>query len=131
MKVVLDANVLLAAFGTRGLCESLYDACLASHEISASEHLLHELRKHLVGKFKMPTELADDIVALVRDRATLVAPASVPADACRDADDLPILGTAVAGCADCLVTGDRDLLTLGSFAGVPILSPRELYGRLI
>ena len=32
--------------------------------------------------------------------------------------------------ADCLVTGDRDLLSLGEFGGCPILSPRQLLDRL-
>jgi predicted nucleic acid-binding protein len=51
----------------------------------------------------------------------------VAADACRDPDDLPVLGTSVAGQADYLVTGDQDLLTLRSFHGVAIVSPREFY----
>jgi predicted nucleic acid-binding protein len=38
--------------------------------------------------------------------------------------------TAIAGHADCLVTGDNDLLTLGEMASIPILSPRQFYGRL-
>jgi hypothetical protein len=32
MKIVLDANVAVAAFAARGLCESLFEFCLSSHE---------------------------------------------------------------------------------------------------
>jgi predicted nucleic acid-binding protein len=39
-------------------------------------------------------------------------------------DDL-VLATAVAGQADFLVTGDRQLQRLGSYQGVKIVSPRE------
>jgi predicted nucleic acid-binding protein len=41
-----------------------------------------------------------------------------------------VLGTAVAGQADYLVTGDKQLLELGNYQGIPILSPREFYDRV-
>jgi predicted nucleic acid-binding protein len=47
-----------------------------------------------------------------------------------DADDLPVLGAAIAGQADCLITGDSELLNLGSFRSIAILSPRAFYDRL-
>jgi predicted nucleic acid-binding protein len=50
---------------------------------------------------------------------------------CRDPDDLPVLGTAVAGGASVLVTGDEDLLTLHEFQGIVILSPREFHDRCL
>jgi len=127
VRIVLDTNVLLAAFGARGLCEALLAACLESHEIVASAHILKELRRHLGGKFRMPASAADAIVAFVREHATIVAPARVPASACADPDDLPVLGTAVAGAADLLVTGDRELLALGRYQGIPIVTPRQCY----
>jgi hypothetical protein len=37
MKVVLDSNVLLAAFGTKGTCEAVLAATLAAHELIISE----------------------------------------------------------------------------------------------
>ena len=40
---------------------------------------------------------------------------------CRDPDDDKLLETALAGDATCLVTGDRDLLEMHPFRGVPIL----------
>ena len=60
----------------------------------------------------------------------MVRPAKVPAGACRDRTDLAVLGTALAAEADCLVTGDRDLLELKTFQGIPILSPRAFHDRL-
>lgn len=130
MRIVLDTNVLLAALGARGLCEALLAAYLEGHDLVASEHILGELRRHLLGKFRLPARRAAEVVAFVRDHAELVEPAPVPADACRDPDELPILGTAVAGRANLLVTGDADLLALGSYTGVPIVTPRECYRRL-
>ena len=42
---------------------------------------------------------------------------------CRDPDDDKLLEIAVVGRADCLVTGDQDLLVFDPFQGIPILTP--------
>ena len=52
---------------------------------------------------------------------TEAVPPSVPY--CRDPDDLPFLQLALAGAADFLVTGDRDLLALAPECPVPIVTP--------
>jgi len=130
MKVVLDSNVLLAAFGTRGLCESVLVACLESHEIALSDHILCELRDHLSAKFMVPDRQVKEVLKFLRENVLLVQPADIPKRACRDAADLPVLGTAVAAEAQCLVTGDKDLLALGQYHGISILDPRSLYDRL-
>lgn len=60
---------------------------------------------------------------LLRNRAHLVEPApDVHGFAPHASDDL-ILGTAVAGRADYLVTGDRALRRLGTFRGIRLVSP--------
>ena len=130
MRVVLDANVLVAAFAARGLCEAVYETCLAEHEIALSEHLLREVRRALRGKLKVSVERADEVVAFIRENSRVVKPANVETHACRDPQDLPVLGTLLAAGADCLVTGDQDLLTLKSFRSIPILSPRAFHDRL-
>jgi len=130
VKVVLDTNVLVAAFATRGLCDAVLEVCLAGHDLVLSEPILKELRRHLRGKLKVPRPQTQAIVAFLREHATVIVPARVPADACRDRTDLPVLGTALAAEADCLVTGDRDLLDLREFRGMAILSPRAFHDRL-
>ena len=65
MRFTLDTNVLLAAFATHGLCEALLETCLVGHEIVTSDHILAELRRHLIGKFRMPVRRAEELVAFV------------------------------------------------------------------
>ena len=43
----------------------------------------------------------------------------------RDADDHHILACSLEAKADYLVTGDLDLLSLGSFRGTQIVTPRQ------
>lgn len=127
MKVVLDTNVLLAAFGTRGLCEALMAIVLERHELFFSEPILDETAEHLAGKFKVPAVRVKETIAFLRQHGRMIEPADLPQDACRDPDDVAILGTAVAARADCLVTGDQDLLSLRRYEGIAILAPRAFY----
>ncbi len=46
-----------------------------------------------------------------------------PVQACRDPRDDKILEVAVNGEADCIVTGDKDLLVLDPFESVQIVTP--------
>jgi len=129
VRVVLDTNVLVAAYASRGLCEAVLEMCLASHEMFLSEHILAELGRHLEGKLKMPPVLAEQRLSFLRQVASIVEPSPLPANVCRDRDDMPVLGTALAAEADCLVTGDADLLSLGRFHGIPILTPRAFHDQ--
>lgn len=53
----------------------------------------------------------------------IVEPLPLPVPVCRDPDDDLVLGTALAGRCDVIVTGDRDLLVLESYGGIDIVSP--------
>ena len=130
MKVVLDTNVFVAAFASRGLCEAVVELCLDRHRVGVSRELLQELRRNLVRKVKLPPATADEIVRFVESRSETVSPTPVPESSCRDADDLKILGTAIAFGADCLITGDQDLLVLKQIHATRIVSPRE-FGRIL
>ena len=130
MRIVLDSNVLMAALGTHGLCEPLMGKCLEKCEVFVSEYLLEETARHLVDKFGFKSDEVAEAVAFLRAEALLVNPSPISADACRDPKDLPVLGTAQAAEADCLVTGDKDLLVLQRFGKPEILSPRQFYDKL-
>jgi uncharacterized protein len=131
VKVVLDTNVLVAAFASeKGFCRGLYRLCVRDHRVFASQHILDELRRNLPAKVKLTASHTDEIVGNVRDSVTMTEPMAVDPSACRDPDDLPVLGTAVAAGADCIVTGDADLLELEKYEGIAILSPRAFYERL-
>ena len=50
--------------------------------------------------------------------------------ACRDPKDDKFLDLAVNGGADCIVSGDEDLLVLDPFRGIPILTPDKFLDTL-
>lgn len=124
MKIVLDTNVLVAAFVAEGLCRDIVRRRVRAHSLISSQVLLDELAGTLLRKFKIdPSQIA--WLSVYNDHATLVDAQPLPVAVCRDPDDDFVLATALAGQADVIVTGDDDLLILGSYHGIRILSPRQ------
>lgn len=129
MRVVLDTNVLISAYAARGLCEATVELCIMNDDIILTKEIIHDLSEKLIKKIKLPSAKATAITAHLQNTSCLVTASDVPADACRDPDDLNILGAAIAGRADCIITGDDDLLSVGIYEGIPILSPRQYWER--
>ena len=127
MRLVLDANVLIAAFVARGVCAELVEHCVREHEVVTSTAILEEVRRSLVGKIKVTTAQASQAVRLLRSRFEVVEPGALESQVCRDPDDDLVLGTAIAGRCDAIVTGDKDLLDLVAHRGIAIVSPRGFW----
>jgi putative PIN family toxin of toxin-antitoxin system len=127
MKVVLDANVLIAAVAGRGLCESLLELCLEEHDLVVSNVLLEEVRHNLVKKVRLPGAVALDFCHLLRNNAIVATPSNVEKDACRDPKDLHLLGLAETARAEFLVTGDKDLIESGWSGATKIVTPRQFW----
>jgi predicted nucleic acid-binding protein len=104
--------------------------CLAGDHLVLSEHIFQELTRHGTGELNGSPEKVDGSVHELRRCCEMVIPASVSLEAFEYPHDIPVLGTAVAGRADLLVTGDRQLLALGRFESIPIVSPREFQDQL-
>jgi len=59
------------------------------------------------------------------EREALFIESEVKISECRDPKDNKFLELAVAGDANCIVTGDKDLLVLNPFRGIKIISPSD------
>jgi putative PIN family toxin of toxin-antitoxin system len=128
VRVFLDTNVLVAAFATRGLCADVFRLVLAEHELLVSAALIEEVTRTLTKKIHVPDPVVREIVAFLRASASTVEGAPErPPIVVRDPDDLVILGGALSGGADVLVTGDKDLLVLGKVGALRILDPRGFW----
>jgi len=127
LRVVLDTNVLIAAFVARGHCHELLEHASRAHRLFSSEAILAELDAKLTGKLGVPADKARRALELLRSRMTVVDVVPLDVPVCRDPDDDRVLATAVAARADCLITGDADLLVLERYQDVPILRPAEFW----
>lgn len=130
MRIVLDTNVIIAAFAARGLCAEVFEICLSDHAVVISEHILSETREKLVKKIHLPEKTAQNVIDYLRDTVEVVEPEPVDKSVCRDKDDTRIIGAALKGKARFILTGDDDLLVLKSYKGVKIITPREFWGVL-
>lgn len=127
MKVLLDANVLIAAVASQGVCHLVVELCVAEHELIVSQELLDEVGTKLLKRLMVPPADVHHVLSYYRQGADLVIPDKVNKEECRDPKDLHVLGAAMAGRADVIVTGDADLLVLSTFKGIPIKSPRSFW----
>jgi putative PIN family toxin of toxin-antitoxin system len=80
-------------------------------------------------KYHIIPEDITALVNLVRLRGELVTPQK-KISAYRDPKDNKFLEAALAGEADCIVSGDADLLVLTPFEDIPILRPAEVLAKL-
>ena len=127
MRLVLDTNVLISAFISRGLCTELLEHCAKQHELVTSPAIIEELRLKLLTKFRIPPDAVDDAVAALFAGMEVIDPSVLPDRVSRDVDDDVVIATAVSGGCVAIITGDRDLLDLIAHGGVRMLSPREFW----
>ena len=135
MKVVLDTNVLVSELM---LPDSVPERIVAAwrgaqFELAVSEPLLDEIGRVLSypkiqGRLRWGGDEIARFLLLLRFKADIVDIRSEKASLPRDPGDGPVLATLLAADADCLVSGDGDLLALRD--RFPILTPAEFARRL-
>ncbi len=125
-RAVLDTNVFISALlSPAGKPFACLSWVLGNATLLASRDLLLELETRLArAKFEKYAN-ANRRKAFVADLAlaAVLVETTGTLKACRDPDDDKLLEIAAIGNADCIVTGDRDLLVLDPFNRVRILTP--------
>jgi putative PIN family toxin of toxin-antitoxin system len=130
VRVALDTNVLVAAVATRGLCADVVNLIMAEHELILGEAVLTELKRVLRKKMRVPAVVIDEYDSLLRRESRVVSKAKAFVVAIRDKSDIPVLSEAIAGNAEILITGDRDLLDIAEQLQLQILTPRAWWEQL-
>lgn len=125
---VFDTNSLVSAFLLpKSITRKAFDVGWERGILAHSRETLTELVEVLTRrKFDKYISLEDRFKAinLLELRSQLIE-VREPVIACRDPKDDKFLALTLAIKADCLVTGDKDLLVLHPFRDIPILSPSD------
>jgi putative PIN family toxin of toxin-antitoxin system len=128
-RVVLDTNVLISAVLHPFACLSWV---LDNAALIASRELLDELETRLTRpKFQKYVDASKRRV-FVADLGLAAIQVELPGlvRVCRDPGDDKLLEMVIIGRANCLVTGDQDLLILNPFQGIPILTPAKFLAEV-
>ena len=123
--MVADTNVLVSAFiFPGGSPEAFYRLALEGRiELVSSRPLLTELGRVLDEKFGWEAERAEEAVAQVVRIAEVVEPSETVSEIEADPPDNRVLEAAGEAGAHAIVSGDRHLLSLGSWRGIRIETP--------
>lgn len=122
MKVVFDTNIFISAFVVRGSLgeRAFLFAQQKRFDLCTSVAILTETARKLRGKFNQADDDITDALKLISRASTIYKP-SVRVDVLADAPDNRILECAIAARTDLIVTGDRHLLRLKNYQGIPII----------
>lgn len=136
LRLVIDTNIAVSAIlwqGTPGRLIAL--ATEGEIELFTSAALLDELadvltRNKLAKPVAKTGRSADQLVKDFRRLVRRVRAAALTKQVSRDADDDAVLACALAAGADLIVSGDVDLLALGSFRNIPIINAAAAVRRI-
>jgi uncharacterized protein len=132
VRAVLDTNVLISAFVfPGGAPEHVYRRGLEGRlTLITSRPLLSELGRVLTEKFDWEASYAEEVLTQLVRLAVVVDPTEQITDITNDPADNRVLEAAADGDAEIIVSGDRHLLTLGTWRGIRILRPAAVLNNL-
>lgn len=125
MKVLLDTNILISAILFGGKPRTILLLVL-SGKITAiiSEVLIRELLEVLRLKFNIQNEVLLMLENLIRQSFIIVSSTEI-FKILQDEPDNRVLEAAQAGKCDFIITGDKEILSLGKFKGIGIIDAAD------
>jgi putative PIN family toxin of toxin-antitoxin system len=137
-RIVFDTTVLISAFlRPGGLSDELLGlAALGDFELLLAEPIIAETRNKLLTSSRLRSRYGYSDAAATRFCRALGPLGEIVRDlpslagVVRDPDDDVILACAIKGQADGVITRDKDLLSLGSYQGIAIVTPETFRQQL-
>ena len=126
---MLDSNVLISALLNPGLCRTILLQWRGGRfNVAISSALLEELRGVLTrAKFSNRIRQDDikELLAFVEANALRIEPLKLRHRICRDKTDDHLFACAFGAGSLGIVSGDKDVLSVGPIGGLRIFSPRD------
>ncbi len=132
MRIVIDTNVVISGVFFGGLPRKIIEAAVyhrleacATAEISEEyRRIVEEMIRRKQGK------LRQDVFSVFIESLRFVEAVS-KVEVCRDPDDDKFFGCAKDAGALYIVSGDKDLLNVGNFEGITVMTAAEFCGRYL
>ncbi|MBI5212473.1 MAG: putative toxin-antitoxin system toxin component, PIN family [Nitrospirae bacterium] len=128
VKVVLDTNILISSLLFKGELSQVVDLWkkgkiipIFSRDTFDEFKTVLEYPKFSLTKHEMKVIIEEEVLPFFE----VIEVADKIKRICRDADDDKFIGCAVSASANFIVTGDKDLLNIGRYKSVKILSASE------
>ncbi len=125
MRVVFDTNIFISALAIPGgMAEKALLRVIAGHdELVISPQIIKEVLSVLSAKFGRDREALSHVAVILSEVGELVEP-PLTVHVLKDNPDNRILECACFGKADAIVTGDKEMLRLGEYHRIKIVSLR-------
>lgn len=129
-RAVNDTNIWLSALYFSGKPAKIVNLIENKKIVSVtSDFILEELKEKMVVDFKTPSYVASGTISYISSMSEMVRLKGVDFGL-RDSADNQILETAVVGKCNFLITGDKDLLSLGKYNQIKIVKPNEFLATI-
>ncbi|MFZ1323940.1 MAG: putative toxin-antitoxin system toxin component, PIN family [Candidatus Saccharimonadales bacterium] len=131
LKILIDSNVWISAAVYGGEPEKALQLCLDKVSTVVSEEITDEIRDIFRNIFGAPYRWINSFVCLLEEACEVPlgsVPVPISAIEVRDLEDLHVISAAVHTGCDFILTGDKDLLELGSYKNIVIISPKDFLG---
>jgi putative PIN family toxin of toxin-antitoxin system len=130
MPVVLDSNIWISAFRFRGRPLELVEMGLDSRvDIAISQSIMDETLRVLRNKFHAKPIVLESALFIMTMSARMVEPESQVKAVKDDPNDDHVVSCAIAAGAEAIITGDNDLLRMGSYQGIRMVTVRDFLER--
>jgi len=138
VRVVLDTNVLVSGLvAGQGVPRQILDAWVEGcftlvTSLYLVEELVHVLSYPRIAKrLRISSEEVEALLAALLSQAEVVPGHLCLPGVTRDPKDDSVVACAKEGQADCIVSGDQDLLVLGEYEGIQVVTPRQFMQSIL
>ena len=131
LHVVLDSVIAVSAFLTERLTADLVSQCHKNVNLYTTEEILQEIRQvllekpHIRNRYTYSSDTVEIFIEYLRNISTVVTQLPEIRVIERDPKDDMIISCAIAASANYIINRDRDLLDLGNYQQIQIVTPEE------
>ena len=125
MIVLLDSGIWISGLQFDGIPLKALEKALIEDEIAICDRIEEEITRVLTEKFGWHIRHVRQSLAIYTHNAIHAAATGRLKGMCRDAKDAIIFECAVNSDAKLIVSGDQDILTVGIYEGIRVVTARK------